>query len=38
MYQRVLEDQLEFPDGMMLEATDLLRGVSINKVQVLSLV
>ncbi|RIA87268.1 kinase-like domain-containing protein, partial [Glomus cerebriforme] len=27
MYQRVLEDKLEFPDGMMYEATDLLRGL-----------
>ena len=30
MYQRVLQDKLEFPDGMMFEAMDLLRGVSTN--------
>lgn len=29
MYRRVLEDKLVFPDGMMFEAMDLLRGVSI---------
>lgn len=28
MYRRVLEDKLAFPEDMMFEAMDLLRGVS----------